>query len=137
MTPKVFDTLTLLVENAGKTVAKEEFLNRVWPDTVVEEANLTRSIFLLRKLLGEKESGRKMILTRSSVGYMFVPRVSRCGTVETYNPQMNRRGPKRCPDYLLRRSRTPLGMAEYKDLPRKSRREPSHAQVGTQCAAGH
>jgi Tol biopolymer transport system component/DNA-binding winged helix-turn-helix (wHTH) protein len=83
MTPKIFDALVLLVENAGKTVVKEEFLNRLWPDTVVEEANLTQNIFLLRKLLGEKESSRKIILTRSGVGYMFVPRVTRCGTVET------------------------------------------------------
>src|SRR5947208_15569700 len=76
MTPKLFDMLVMLVESAGNTVPKNEFLSRIWPDTVVEEANLTQSIFLLRKLLGEKESGEKMILTRSGVGYMFVPRIN-------------------------------------------------------------
>ena len=76
MTPKVFDTLLFLVENAGQVVTKEQFFARVWPDTVVEESNLSQNIFLLRKLLGEKESGQKIILNRPGAGYAFLPTVN-------------------------------------------------------------
>jgi len=41
LTPKVFDTLLILVENSGRIVNKEELMSRLWPDTFVEEANLT------------------------------------------------------------------------------------------------
>jgi Tol biopolymer transport system component len=67
--------LLLLVRNAGQVVTKEHALQAIWPDTVVEEANLSQNIFLLRKLLGEKESGQKIILTRTGVGYSFLPEV--------------------------------------------------------------
>jgi hypothetical protein len=56
-------------------VTKEQALQAIWPDTVVEEANLSQNIFLLRKLLGEKETGQKIILTRTGVGYSFRPDV--------------------------------------------------------------
>jgi DNA-binding winged helix-turn-helix (wHTH) protein len=47
LTPKAFDTLLILVENSGRIVQKEELMNRLWPDTVVEEA--TSNILHLRK----------------------------------------------------------------------------------------
>ena len=58
LTPKVFDTLRLLVENAGKVVSKQDLMNRIWPDTVVEEANLSRNIFTLRRALGDDQDER-------------------------------------------------------------------------------
>lgn len=81
LTPKVFDTLLLLVQNSGQVVTKETALQTIWPDTVVEEANLSQNIFLLRKLLGEKESGQKIILTRTGVGYSFLPEVTEIADV--------------------------------------------------------
>ena len=45
---KVFDTLCVLVENAGRLVTKQELLDAVWADTVVEENNLTHAISVLR-----------------------------------------------------------------------------------------
>ena len=75
LTPKIFDTLRLLVERQGQVVTKEEFLTTIWPNTSVEESNLTQNIFTIRKLLGEKESGRKIIETRSGLGYVFLPEV--------------------------------------------------------------
>jgi len=74
-TAKTLDTLLLLVRNAGRVVTKDEFFSTVWPGTVVEEANLSQNVFILRKLLGEKESGQKIILTHTGAGYSFLPPV--------------------------------------------------------------
>ena len=52
LTPKTFETLLALVQNSGHVIEKEELLKEVWPDTVVEEANLSRNIWILRKALG-------------------------------------------------------------------------------------
>src|ERR1700733_13457260 len=49
--PKVFDTLLVLVENAGRLVTKDEFMKRVWPDSFVEDLALTQNISLLRKII--------------------------------------------------------------------------------------
>ena len=49
--PKALDTLILLVEHRGRLLEKEELMNRLWPDTAVEEANLTQNIFEVRRAL--------------------------------------------------------------------------------------
>src|SRR5262249_23332076 len=72
LTPKAFDTLLVLVEHAGQVMEKEELLRLVWPDTVVEEGNLTFNIHALRKALGERPSEHKYILTIPGRGYCFV-----------------------------------------------------------------
>lgn len=69
---KVFDTLRVLVENAGRLVTKEELLSAVWPDAVVEENNLNHNVSVLRKVLGEKATGQSFIETVPRVGYRFV-----------------------------------------------------------------
>jgi DNA-binding winged helix-turn-helix (wHTH) protein/tetratricopeptide (TPR) repeat protein len=69
---KVFDTLRVLVENAGRLVTKDELLTTVWPDTTVEENNLNHNISVLRKALGEKATGQQYIETVPRVGYRFV-----------------------------------------------------------------
>ena len=51
---KVFDTLLVLVENAGRLVTKQELLDTVWPETTVEENNLNHNVSVLRKALGRK-----------------------------------------------------------------------------------
>ena len=68
---KVFDTLHVLVENAGRLVTKQELLDRVWRDTVVEENNLNHNVSVLRKALGEKATGQQYIETVPRVGYRF------------------------------------------------------------------
>jgi len=70
--PKVYDTLLALVEHGGHVVEKEELMRAVWPDTFVEEANLTVNISALRKVLGEGESERQYIETVPRRGYRFV-----------------------------------------------------------------
>jgi DNA-binding winged helix-turn-helix (wHTH) protein/TolB-like protein len=73
--PKVFDTLLVLVESRGRVLDKDELMRRLWPDTVVEEANLTQNIYLLRKALGEESHGGAYIETMPKRGYQFVASV--------------------------------------------------------------
>lgn len=74
--PKTLDTLMALVENSGHLVTKAELMNRVWPDTHVEEMNLARHVSGLRKVLGRGPSSRPYIETVARRGYRFNARVS-------------------------------------------------------------
>jgi eukaryotic-like serine/threonine-protein kinase len=69
--PKAFDTLLVLVQNSGKVVLKEDLIKTVWPDTFVEESNLTQNIFVLRKILEEPAGDRRYIVTVPGRGYRF------------------------------------------------------------------
>jgi TolB-like protein/DNA-binding winged helix-turn-helix (wHTH) protein/Tfp pilus assembly protein PilF len=71
LTPKAFDALLLLVQNAGRIVTKDELLVAVWPDSVVEESNLTQTIFMVRRALGET-SDLRYILNVQGQGYRFL-----------------------------------------------------------------
>lgn len=75
--PRVFDTLVLLVEEKGKLVEKDRLMSAVWPDTVVEENNLSQAIYLLRKTLHDGDNGIRYIETVPKRGYRFVARVQR------------------------------------------------------------
>jgi len=75
LTPKVFDILVALVEHGGKVVEKDDLMKRVWPDTFVEEGNLTQNVSLLRKALGENPAKPQFIETVSRRGYRFVAQV--------------------------------------------------------------
>ncbi len=70
LSPKVFDTLVLLVENSGHALPKEEMISRIWADSFVEENNLAQNISILRKVFGS--SGRDFIETVPRRGYRFV-----------------------------------------------------------------
>lgn len=69
--PKVFDTLLALVEQGGQVLTKQELMERIWPDTAVEENNLTQNISILRKVLGQSPDGRPYIETIPRRGYRF------------------------------------------------------------------
>jgi Tol biopolymer transport system component/DNA-binding winged helix-turn-helix (wHTH) protein len=75
LAPKVFDTLLILVESSGRIVGKEELMNRLWPDTFVEEANLAFNIQQLRKTLGDNARKPDYIETISRRGYRFIANV--------------------------------------------------------------
>jgi DNA-binding winged helix-turn-helix (wHTH) protein len=77
LTPKAFDILLMLVERGGHLVEKAEIMNAVWPDTFVEEANLTQNIFTLRKVLGKRDSKQLFIETVSKRGYRFIAEVKK------------------------------------------------------------
>jgi TolB-like protein/DNA-binding winged helix-turn-helix (wHTH) protein/Tfp pilus assembly protein PilF len=72
LTPKAFEMLVILVENNGHVVRKEDLMERVWPDTFVEEANLTNNISLLRKVLHGESDEEHYIKTIPRRGYRFV-----------------------------------------------------------------
>jgi serine/threonine protein kinase len=76
LTPKATEILLVLVEQAGHLVDKDSLINRVWPDAFVEEGNLNKNIFFLRKALGEWDGGREYIETVPKRGYRFVAPVS-------------------------------------------------------------
>ena len=71
LTPKAFETLVALVERKGKLVEREALLRVVWPDTTVEEGNLTNNVSTLRKILGEGQDGLGYIETVPRIGYRF------------------------------------------------------------------
>ena len=77
LTPKAFEMLLVLLESSGHVLTKEELMKRVWPDTIVEEANLSHNIYKLREALGEGLDGQKYIETVPRRGYRFVARVTR------------------------------------------------------------
>ncbi len=79
--PKAFDTLLMLISNAGKVLAKERMLAEVWEGSFVEENNLAQNISLLRKVLHETRDAR-LIETVPKFGYRFV------GQVETADPDV-------------------------------------------------
>jgi DNA-binding winged helix-turn-helix (wHTH) protein/tetratricopeptide (TPR) repeat protein len=71
LTPKTFQILLVLVTHSKEVVTKDELMKLVWPDTFVEEANLSRNIFLLRKALGESPQDHQYIVTVPGRGYRF------------------------------------------------------------------
>src|SRR5262245_2460712 len=76
--PKIFDLLLVMVERHGRLLEKDELMKAVWPDTVVEEANLANNISILRKTIGE--NGRQFIETSPKRGYRFVAEVREVGS---------------------------------------------------------
>lgn len=77
LTPKLFETLLILVENSGRIVQKEQFMERLWPHSFVEEANLTSNIQQLRKSLGDSARHPHYIETVTKRGYRFIANVER------------------------------------------------------------
>ena len=76
-TPKAFDLLVELASNPGRLLTKEQLMQAVWPDTIVEESNLTYHVFAIRKALGENPDGGAYIETVPKRGYRFVAPVRR------------------------------------------------------------
>lgn len=72
ISPKAFEVLTFLVANAGRVVTKDELLKAVWPESFVEESNLTQHIFALRKAMADRAG---CIVTIPGRGYQFTAQV--------------------------------------------------------------
>jgi DNA-binding winged helix-turn-helix (wHTH) protein/TolB-like protein/tetratricopeptide (TPR) repeat protein len=91
--PKVFETLLVLVRNSGRVMDKDQLMQQVWPDTVVEEVNLAHNISVLRKALGQKADENRFIITVPGRGYGFVAEVKeiqRNATVSEYEVTRSR-----------------------------------------------
>src|SRR6516225_3279123 len=91
LTPKAFDTLVLLVRNSGHLLEKDELIRTLWPDSFVEEGNLSNNIFVLRKTLGEDPPYIETIPRR---GYRFVGAVRQLASP-----------PSRIPDVATKRTK--------------------------------
>ena len=76
LTPKAFDLLLVLVRNCGHLMGKDELLRAVWPNTLVEEVNLSVNVSALRKALEVGQNGTPLIETVPKRGYRFIGRVA-------------------------------------------------------------
>jgi len=75
LTPKAAEILLMLVMNTGQVVERDRLLREVWPDTFVEESNLSQNIFVLRQALGDDHGERRYIETVVRRGYRFIAHV--------------------------------------------------------------
>jgi eukaryotic-like serine/threonine-protein kinase len=75
LTPKTFQILLVLLRHSEQVVTKDALMKTVWPDTFVEEANLSRNIFMLRKALGESPQDHRYIVTVPGRGYRLAENV--------------------------------------------------------------
>ncbi len=76
LTPKTFQILLVLIRHNTEVVTKDDLMKTVWPDTFVEEANLSRNIFMLRKALGETAQDHRYIVTVPGRGYRLAESVT-------------------------------------------------------------
>ena len=75
VTPKAFETLLILIRSSERVVLKDDLMKALWPDSFVEESNLTQNIFVLRKALGETAQDARYIATVPGRGYRFTGKV--------------------------------------------------------------
>ena len=73
--PKTYDTLLFFLKHKGRMVTKQELMESLWPESYVEESNLTQQISTLRRALGESAGEPKYIVTISGRGYRFATEV--------------------------------------------------------------
>ena len=74
--PKILDLLLFLVEMRGQLVVKEDLMREIWPDSIVEENNITVSMSILRKTLGDNQLTHQFIETVPRRGYRFLAEVT-------------------------------------------------------------
>ncbi len=87
ITPKVFETLQVFVENAGRLIEKDELMQKLWQDRFVEESNLTFNVKMLRKALGDSASKPVFIETVPKRGYRFIAEVRHVELEEKDSPE--------------------------------------------------
>jgi predicted ATPase/DNA-binding winged helix-turn-helix (wHTH) protein len=83
---RALDILIALVERAGEVVTRKELLSRVWPDVIVEEANLRVHVAGLRKALGDGHDGARYVANVPGRGYCFVAPVTRSASQRSLLP---------------------------------------------------
>jgi len=82
LTPKAIELLLLFADSGGRVLAKDDLMKRLWPDTFVEEANLSHHVYKIRDALGEPPDGGTYIETLARRGYRFVAPVTRVPRIE-------------------------------------------------------
>lgn len=99
--PKAFAVLSCLVERHGHLVAKSELIEKVWNDTIVEEAAVSRCVWTIRQALGEDSKSSKFIQTIPRRGYRFVAPVTVLKAAEPRGAIQASRPPRTRPKRLL------------------------------------
>lgn len=97
LTSKAFQVLSHLIENNGELVTKDELMKTVWHDSFVEDANLTQTISVLRRILGETPDQHRFIVTEPGKGYRFVAPVNESETIEERSAARDQRSDMRRP----------------------------------------
>ena len=87
LTPKTYDTLVFLLENHGRLLSKVELMQAVWPDSFVDESNLTQQISMIRRALGESAGDDRYIVTVAGRGYRFAAPVTYVTSVTPVTPE--------------------------------------------------
>ncbi len=123
LTPKVFDTLVLLVERAEHVVSKEELMKTLWPRGYVDESNLTKHIWLIRRALGDGEEDPRFIDTVPKLGYRFVAPVTKV-----------RRSPASTPDEGAATAPTPVSPPPRRESEPMLASNPSASALSTSRA---
>ena len=72
ITPKAFDVLRYMVENAGRLVTQDELLEALWPETYVNQEVLRKYILEIRRVLGDRPEKPEFIETVTKRGYRFI-----------------------------------------------------------------
>src|SRR5579864_5954703 len=85
LTPKGFEALLFLVQNSGLVLEKDEMMKALWPESFVEEGNLSQNICVLRKALGDHPHGETFIQTIPRRGYRFVAPVRQSSSLPDAN----------------------------------------------------
>ncbi len=83
LTPKVFDTLVYLVQNAGRLTLKDEMMQAIWEGRAVEESNLSFNIKMIRKALGDDATAPRFIETVPRRGFRFIADVNEIESLAT------------------------------------------------------
>src|SRR5258708_11811012 len=86
LTPKAFEVLVLLIERRGNLIQKEELMQEVWAESFVEEANLARTVWMVRKALDADHNGKSYIETIPKLGYRFVAKVTEISSEYAVEP---------------------------------------------------
>lgn len=102
LTPKVFDTLLFMVEHPDQVLDKDFLLSQIWPDSIVEENNLTQNISALRKALGERPHEHRFIVTVPGRGYKFVGHPRRTSNGLSYGLSERDNAPHKAADHNRR-----------------------------------
>src|SRR5258708_9963931 len=114
LTPKGFELLLVLVQSDGILLTKDDLMRKLWPDSFVEEANLTVNISALRKALGDTHDGRELIETVTKRGYRFLAAVTEL---------LEESGPKTIPGPVIRLppNEAPVPVKEFEPEPPKAK----------------
>ena len=129
LAPKAFELLVFLVQNQGRLVTKDQIMQAVWPGSFVEEANLTVSISVLRRVLGEKEADLRYIETVPKKGYRFIAPVKEVKSPQAIQIQPDEVSPKQ-DQVLMFPSYGPSSALAVDALPESDTDDSSHPRDG-------